>query len=74
MYDQIKKLADDAVSLQNKDRMDVVLREISRICEDSNPVHVQYGHAMGFDPAAENIQGATPTVIGKSNRHKGAKK
>lgn len=33
MYQQIKKLADDAIALQNKDRMDAVLREISAMCK-----------------------------------------
>lgn len=32
MYEQIKKLADDALALQNKDRMDAALREISALC------------------------------------------
>lgn len=31
MYKQIKHLADEAIALQNKDRMDAVLREISDI-------------------------------------------
>lgn len=33
MDQQIKKLADDAIALQNKDNMDATLREISRRCE-----------------------------------------
>tara|TARA_R110000868_G_scaffold59182_2_gene181764 strand:+ start:264 stop:479 length:216 start_codon:yes stop_codon:yes gene_type:complete len=32
MYEQIKKLADDAIKLQNKDRMDAALREIGAMC------------------------------------------
>lgn len=32
MYKQIKKLADEAIAIQNKDRMDAALREISTIC------------------------------------------
>lgn len=31
MYQRIKQLADDAVKLQNKDRMDAALREISAL-------------------------------------------
>lgn len=33
MYKQIKALADEAIALQNKDRMDAALREISGICQ-----------------------------------------
>jgi hypothetical protein len=32
MLNEIKKLADEAVALQNKDRMDAALREISEMC------------------------------------------
>jgi hypothetical protein len=32
MYKQIKQLADEAIALQNKDRMDAALREISACC------------------------------------------
>jgi len=32
MYTKIKQLADEAIALQNKDRMDAALREISDIC------------------------------------------
>jgi hypothetical protein len=32
MYEQIKKLADEAMALQNKDRMDAALRDISVVC------------------------------------------
>jgi hypothetical protein len=33
MYQEIKRLADEALALQNKDRMDAALREISGMCE-----------------------------------------
>jgi hypothetical protein len=33
MYQQIKQLADDALALQNKDRMDAALRQISAMCD-----------------------------------------
>jgi DNA-binding SARP family transcriptional activator len=33
MYEQIKQLADDALAVQNKDRMDAALREISALCD-----------------------------------------
>ena len=35
MYAKIKELADEAIALQNKDRMDAVLREISVKCADA---------------------------------------
>lgn len=35
MYPKIKQLADEAIALQNKDRMDAVLREISGVCADA---------------------------------------
>lgn len=35
MYEQIKTLADKAIALQNKDHMDVALREISAICHEA---------------------------------------
>jgi hypothetical protein len=35
MYQQIKQLADDALALQNKDRMDAALRDISALCDDA---------------------------------------
>ena len=31
MYEQIKRLADDALALQNKDRMEAALRQISAL-------------------------------------------
>jgi len=35
MYAKIKELADEAIALQNKNRMDEVLREISGMCGDA---------------------------------------
>jgi hypothetical protein len=35
MYEKIKQLADEAVVLQNKDRMDASLREISALCDQA---------------------------------------
>lgn len=34
MLKKIKALADEAIALQNKNRMDEVLREISKLCEE----------------------------------------
>ncbi|MGZ5799289.1 MAG: hypothetical protein ACXWJZ_01490 [Burkholderiaceae bacterium] len=33
MYSRIKQLADEALAIQNKDKMDAALREISAICD-----------------------------------------
>lgn len=38
MYRKIKALADEAIALQNKVRMDEVLREISEMCGKANLV------------------------------------
>ena len=35
MHEQIKQLADDALALQNKDRMEAALREISALCDQA---------------------------------------
>jgi hypothetical protein len=35
MYAKFKELADEAIALQNKDRMDAALREISALCAPS---------------------------------------
>jgi hypothetical protein len=44
MYQQIKQLADEALALQNKDRMDAALREISALCvNDSDGVSIPDG-------------------------------
>lgn len=50
MLEKIKTLADEAVALQNKDRMDAALREISALCES--------GGVMDFEQfeAAEKAQ------------------
>ena len=62
MYKQIKELADEAIALQNKDRMDAVLREISELAaQGSACVEGLKGHLMtaggasliGFDAVAE---------------------
>lgn len=39
MYQQIKQLADDALAIQNKDRMDAALREISALAESGQEAH-----------------------------------
>jgi len=37
MYQQIKQVADEALAVQNKDRMDAALREISALCAGEVP-------------------------------------
>ena len=37
MYQKIKALADEAIKLQNKNRMDAALREISAMCSQNEP-------------------------------------
>lgn len=41
MITKIKQLADEAIKLQNKSRMDEVLREISAMCEVKKEVPVK---------------------------------
>lgn len=40
MFEKIKALADEAIALQNKNRMDEVLREISKLCDAAKPVEM----------------------------------
>jgi hypothetical protein len=61
MYQQIKKLADEALALQNKDRMDAALREISGLCDPSAPtadVGASNGAAAPTEPAKAKKGGA----------------
>jgi|AraplaDrversion2_2_1032049.scaffolds.fasta_scaffold00773_42 hypothetical protein len=54
MYQQIKQLADDALALQNKNRMDAALREISALCD----------HAAAAQPEQpEPAEPAEPAVL-----------
>ena len=52
MYQEIKKLADEALALQNKLQMENALRTISSICEGAPVV---YGTAKSYDSEAEMI-------------------
>lgn len=77
MYGQIMKLADDALKLQNKDRMDLALREIKSLCVPEEFTVKQYGETKEFSTEAEmveHIQGIASTVIGKTPIKKGGKK
>lgn len=61
MYTKIKQVADEAIALQNKDRMDKALREISCLCNPVGKVEqiegleammpAQQGHAVYDAPA-----------------------
>lgn len=55
MLNQIKALADEAIALQNKNRMDEVLREISAMCVVGSPVTIA-------EP--EVVEDATPEEVG----------
>jgi len=58
MLNKIKSLADDAIALQNKNRMDEVLREISALCgeEKQEPLSEKsLSDALSKIPAGVNI-------------------
>jgi hypothetical protein len=57
MYQQIKQLADEALALQNKDRMDAALRDISALAKA--------GHARecAFQEAATTGTGALQYAV-----------
>lgn len=66
MYQKIKELADVAIALQNKDKMDAALKEISQLCTVE---HVTYGKDKSYNTEAEmvaDIQGIESPVIGKA--------
>lgn len=54
MINKIKQLADEAIKLQNKDRMDAVLREISVLCVDSDEQPI---HPVNIDPITAKKHG-----------------
>jgi hypothetical protein len=56
MYEKIKTLADEAIALQNKNRMDAVLREISALCDQPAPVAAPAAMDAGQFEAAELAQ------------------
>jgi hypothetical protein len=49
MYLKIKQLADEALALQNKGRMDAALREISALCAESGQVQLAEMTAEPFE-------------------------
>jgi len=87
MYEKIKQLADEAVALQNKNRMDAALREISALtvlqmetealADAVGGEVVTYGTAKSYDSEAEmiaDIQGSPSPVFPLPAKKKGAKK
>lgn len=61
MYERIKQLADEAVALQNKARMEEVLREISGMCAHARRPLDLGTYEYGFPPdkmAAEQFEAA----------------
>jgi len=57
MYTKIKQLADGAIALQNKDRMDAALREISAMCADA------YAYPCALDDLLSTGSGITSTSV-----------
>lgn len=66
MYVQIKQLADEAVALQNKVRMDAVLREISALCADAPvgllPREMMPAVKQYFDTSFPKATGPAPQI------------
>lgn len=60
MYQEIKKLADEAVALQNKLRMEEVLRQISVICQQLTDAELLRSEPTGFRPAFVNLKAPAP--------------
>ena len=58
MYQQIKHLADNALALQNKDRMDAALREISTLCDHAAEQQPEQPKQRGKKQADQQPPGA----------------
>lgn len=71
MYQQIKKLADEAVALQNKDRMDAALREISALCIPTG-YEMLCGRTDAFVVADADIRRGDAMVLSGYGEVKGA--
>jgi hypothetical protein len=69
MYQQIKQLADDALALQNKDRMEAAMREISALCSKADEQQPE----SALKPFVSDAANALAEVAGVANR-KPAKK
>ena len=70
MYEQIKQIADEAIKVQNKDKMDAALREISGLCgKPDRPETVPRGTPASFDTENLRLQAAVkPKVIALDNK------
>lgn len=73
MLNKIKALADEAIKLQNKNRMDEVLREISAMCEPEKVVPILEELHTSYQIPKDVVD----DIIGKPKveraKHKGAK-
>ena len=74
MYQQIKRLADEALALQNKDRMDAALREISALCGDWRTMSQMESYAPGLDAMKAMNAVGLPVVKFAEHAKKGGKK
>lgn len=83
MYEKIKKLADEAIALQNKGRMDAALREIGELagCAVASDAYVEFMKKGLSDSAAVAVHDMVTTaavVTGSasplSQKQKAAKK
>lgn len=73
MYEQIKQLAEEALALQNKDRMEAALRKISALCGHAG----EQQPAPALNPFASDAANRMAEVAGVVNRkqvQKGASK
>lgn len=56
MYEQIKQIADEAIKVQNKDKMDAALREIRGLCGKPDRTEtVPRGTPASFDAVKSNV-------------------
>ncbi len=75
MYQKIKQLADEALAIQNKDRMDAALREISAMCEHfSARGRVFEAEMIHGTPPVTTPEVGDPALTVQINEHKPAKK
>lgn len=58
MYEQIKKLADEALAIQNKDRMDAALRQIGAMCDQAAEQQPEQPKQRGKKQAEQQPAGA----------------
>lgn len=74
MYKQIKNLADEAIEVQNKDRMDAALREISALCTGTSIVEqLESADGAALIGVAELPVPNSPAPVAKFGKKGGAK-